>query len=799
MRLALLAFVAGSWWLQQLPALPPVWLAAGIPLAVLAAFASRCRYPWVAKCSWIVCACLCGFCWAAWRADVRLAEQLAPEWEGQDIVVKGAVASLPSRLERGVRFQFDVMASDPPNAVPSKIALTWYENDPPVPGEQWQLRVRLRRPHGTANPYTFDYEYWLLEQGIRASGYVRAGPDNQRLPDGDMRASWQIERWRDAVRRHLLAAAPEGGRYNGVLVALVIGDQRGIPAADWQMFTRTGIGHLISISGLHITMIASLFAAIAMWLWRHSFGLARWLRAPLPLRLPAQHVAALAGVLAAFVYCLLAGMQVPAQRTLIMLAVVALAYLCGRSGTPVHVLAWAAALVTLIDPWAVQSAGFWLSFGAVAVIFLSNHVRRAPHQGMAPPWGLHRLLPAARLQWAITVGLVPLTLLLFQQVSVASPLANAIAIPVVSFIVTPLALLGAALPMPSAMWVLWLAHTVMAGLGFGLEWIAGQSWAVWQAAHPPLWAFLSGTVGVGLLLAPGGLPSWALRVHACVLLLPLCFARAPRPGHGEFFLTALDVGQGTAVVLETARHRLLYDTGPAYGSGSGAGDRVIVPYLRGLGAGRLDRVVISHEDSDHTGGAAAVLDAVPVSTFQAALPADHSLWGHAALRKAAVRVCHVGDSWVWDGVRFEMLHPAREDAQRPDIASNARSCVLRISNGHHTALLTGDIGVAQEAAITSRMPPDKLLANILLVPHHGSATSSGSDFLRSVAPALAIFQMGYRNRYGHPQRDVWARYERLGIARLRSDDDGAVAVKTNGPLLHVEAWREAHARYWRAR
>lgn len=807
MRGLLAAFIAGTWWLQQQQALSLVWPAGLCAACGMTAWLCRRHYRPVTIVAWTCCAFLGGQAWAALRADIRLADRLDPAWEGRDVVVQGAVASLPTPFERGVRFQFDVLASTPPGVVPQRLALTRYDAPdaaastmlaPLVPGDRWQLRLRLRQPVGSANPHTFDYEYWLLEQGVRATGYVRAGPDNRRLSEAGMRVGWRIERWRDAVRRHVLASMPAEAPYAGVLVALVVGDQRGIDAADWNMFNRTGIGHLISISGLHITMIASLFGVVVAWLWRYSFGLGRWLHRPLPLRWPARSAGIVAGMVAATLYCLLAGMQVPAQRTLIMLTVVGLGFLAGRGSHRGHVLGWAAVLVVLADPWAVCAAGFWLSFGAVALIFLMHPVQYAPAWGTRMPRRWTGVAAAARLQWVLTVGLVPLTLLLFQQVSVVSPLANAVAIPVVSFIVTPLALLGAALPEPVAMLLLAAAHTVFAWLVVILAWLGTQPWAVWQAAAPPAWAVLAGMAGVTLWLVPGGVASWPLRVHACVLLLPLCLVRAPRPAHGEWRITALDVGQGTAVLVETAQHRLLYDAGPAYGASS-AGERVIAPYLRGLGAAHLDRLVISHEDSDHVGGAPAVLDAVHVSRLQAALPAGHMLWQTATQQGTATTVCAAGQHWEWDGVRFEILHPAPGDGQRETLASNARSCVLRVANIRHAALLTGDIGLAEELQIIGRSIPGHLLADILLVPHHGSGTSSGSRFLEAVAPSLAIFQMGYRNRYGHPRADVWARYGAYGVQRLRTDRAGAVMVDSAGPLLEVSAWRDIAPRYWHVR
>jgi competence protein ComEC len=393
---------------------------------------------------------LLGYAWAALLAHHALAQQLAPTDEGRDITVIGIVDSLPYRFEQGLRFNLLVERTETPGTtVPPRIALSWYadrrneDNKPQtlMPGERWRLTVRLQRPHGNANPGGFDYEAWLLEQGVRATGYVRAEVTNARLDAFVPRFGTLVERTRAILRDRILDALRDK-QYAGVIVALVIGDQRGIDQSDWQVFTRTGIGHLISISGLHITMIAGLTALAASSLWRRSF----FTDAQLPLRLPAQKVAALVGALTALLYVLLAGFGVPAQRTLYMLSVVALALWTGRLSSVTHVLCAALGVVLLFDPWAVLWPGFWLSFGAVAVILFGGHGRIGPRETGFKA----NLTMAGQTQWSVTLGLVPLTMLLFGQVSLVSPLANAVAIPLVSFIVTPLALLGSLSPDPLA-------------------------------------------------------------------------------------------------------------------------------------------------------------------------------------------------------------------------------------------------------------------------------------------------------------------------------------------------------------
>ncbi|MBO4120119.1 DNA internalization-related competence protein ComEC/Rec2 [Cupriavidus gilardii] len=846
MRLTLCAFVAGCWLVQQLPALPAASLSLGAALAglgVLLALSPLAEHrsrsaaaplhssPLVFRArllTTVLAAAMLGAAWAAWRAERRLAERLVADLEGVTLSLTGVVSSLPTGNGngsgngngQGMRFHFTVDGKRPVG-LPALLSLGWQQAPPDLlPGTRLALTVRLKRPHGLANPHGFDYEYWLLQRGIGATGYVLASRPAAQVP---LRPAWRIARWRARMRARMLAAMPPDAPFAGVLVALAIGDQSGIAAEQWRWFTRTGIGHLVSISGLHITMVSGLAGALARALWRRSFGVGRWLRRPLPLRCPAQRAAALVAVAAALAYGLLSGMEVPAQRTVAMVSVAALALWWQRRPPASLVLAWAAAVALALDPWAVRAAGFWLSFGAVAAIFLAASQRTVAAPGHDPSrrsarqarWhGLRRhLAEAVRTQWAVTVGLLPPTLLLFQQVSVVSPLANALAIPLVSLLVTPLALgaallavwpadwpFGAAVAMMAAL-LLTLAHQAMAWLAAVLVRLAAPNWAVWQAARPDTVELALAMLGTAVLLAPRAF-GWGWRVHGVVLLIPmLSSGRAPLPA-AAFRATALDVGQGAAVLIETRSHRLLYDTGPAYGPADSprpsAGERVVVPFLRAIGVHALDALVISHEDADHAGGARDVMAALPVRRMWASLPRGHPLWQlPPGVAPDVGEVCAAGIAWQWDGVRFELLHPLPGQGDDAAIGSNARSCVLRISSPHAAMLLAGDIDRDAELAMVGRLPPDALRADLLLVPHHGSRTSSSDEWLDAVAPTAAVFQLGYRNRYRHPHAQVWARYGRRGIARYRSDRTGAVELLADRNGIAIASFRQQARRYWR--
>ncbi len=791
------------------------------------------------------------------------AHNIDPALEGQDLDVVGVVQAMPQRQDLGWRFRFRIEqawrleASGAHHAlqvdadVPAQVVLGWYGQEgmhdsgwnlsalpePVKPGERWRLRVRLKAPHGHLNPRGFDYELWLWEQGIRASGYVRnraKDPAPQRLG-----STWAhpIEAWRQSVRDRLLTqlsppgSDAEAARRAGVVAALVTGDQAAIERSDWDVFRATGVSHLMSISGLHVTMFAWLASALVGWLWRRSAlwgfdGALRW---------PATHVGAWSGLVLATLYALFSGWGVPAQRTLLMLGVVLVLRLSVRHWHGALVWLTACAVVLGWDPWALLQPGFWLSFVAVGVLMAYapsasgtvNPNPGAPQRGAqdAPTWRVaagpapdeHRrgawaqavlaghlwqrmmalgskLLTLAREQATVTLALAPLTLLFFGQVSLVGLLANLLAIPWVTLVVTPLAMLGVGVPVA---WYVaaWSLQPLQAVLG----WLATWPMATWSSAVPPWGLALLALVGaVGLVLR---LPlSWKL---LCLpLLWPVLFWSSPRPAPGSFELLAADVGQGNAVLVRTATHSLLYDAGPRYSAESDAGHRVLVPLLAQMGE-RIDTLMLSHRDSDHTGGAAAVMAMQPQAALWSSLEDEHGLH---ALRPGWTR-CQAGQAWVWDGVRFEVLNPPAQldlsasDAE-PGLSKTLRnprpnevSCVLRISNAQASVLLPGDIEWAQEQALlTKGLSP----VDVLLVPHHGSKTSSSLPFLQALQPQLALVQAGYRNRFGHPAPEVVARYQGLGIPLVESTHCGALTWRSEAPN-QVQCERIQSRRYWHHR
>ena len=789
-----------------------------------------------------------------WRADGRLADRLAPALEGQDLLVTGVVASLPQVGPSGLRFRFEVeqavALADPqrqPVTLPPLLALGWYNNfhddvllDDPRnslrAGQRWRLPLRLKQPHGALNPDGFDVELQWFEQGLGATGYVRVarnaapGAAAQWLADG---AGYPVDRLRQTVRDAIQRQVPDP-RSAGVLAALAVGDQGAIERADWEVFRQTGIAHLVSISGVHVTMFAWAAGLAVSRVWRRSRRAMHWLPAPAAGRW--------LGLVAATGYAVLAGWGVPAQRTVIMLLAAGLLRACGQRWPWPLVLLGAAVVVTLIDPWALLQPGFWLSFMAVGLLMASEPASgrppASPPRSAAPaaaqaspatgrPWGG----PGGRLggrlgghlsdhlrgQVLATLGLAPLSLVFFQQLSVVGFLANLVAIPLVTLLITPLALLGMLVPL------LWTAAAgLVQALVWGLGHLAQWPFAVYSAPVAPVWALACGLAGAVL----GSLPlPWQLRWLAVPLVLPLLWPAVQRPAPGTFELLAADIGQGTAVLVRTHGHLLVYDTGPQYTVDTDAGQRVLLPLLHARGEPRIDLLLLSHRDTDHVGGAASVLAGHPVAALRSTLEPGHPLLQQAARRGVPHTGCAAGQGWDWDGVHFALLHPLPADlpgagpegaAAAATLKPNALSCVLRVVDGQgRSALLTGDIELPQEAALLQRLaaarvssPPSTaasgassgmadqaaatLASTVLMVPHHGSRTSSSAAFLDAVQPRTAVVQAGYRSRYGHPAADVVARYTDRGINVVRSDQCGAWQWQDGAS----RCTRQVRRRYW---
>lgn len=764
-----LAVLAGAVLVQSLPALPPRWLdwlllASG--LAAVAVFWAR-RWPaWL----WLPALLLAAAGWTAWRADLALAARLPHTLEKQDIVVTGTVIGLPERRLDSTHFEFSVSGASHRGhalALRGVLRLSWYGSrgrSPPAiaPCSRWHLRVRMKRPHGLLNPGGQDFERSELQQGIVATGYVRPDPGNRLLATGMC-----VDGLRARIGQAVTAALPDHAHAARLLRALSVGDERALDERDWQVVRATGISHLIAISGFHVGL-AAVFGALLV-------RLAWWLLPALGLRLARPLAEAAVAFPAALAYGALAGFGLPTTRTLVMIAVVAGWRLLRRGGGFGGGFGLALLAIVVVDPLAVLSAGFWLSFAGVALLAWTLS-RRPGWRGQLREIGIAPLL--------MTLALLPLTVWFFGQASLVGPLANLVAVPLVSFVIVPFDLAACALlfcwPAAGAA----LLH-VCAYLVDGL-WGLLTALAAWPAAMqylptPSLAAFALACVGAAWLLAPRGVPA---RVLGALLLLPLCWPFARPPASGAFRATVVDVGQGLSVLVRTRGHALLVDAGARYPSGFDLGAAAVVPTLHALGVTHLDRLIISHGDNDHAGGAVSVL---------AAFPGTPAWGGEPARGPVPMRQCHAGQHWRWDGVDFRVLRPPVPVVRH----GNDAGCVLLVSGSGGRLLLPADTSAKVEPAIAAAVPRGPPL--VLVVPHHGSKTSSSLGYLEALDPMLAIASAGYMNGYHHPAPVVVARYRRLGIPLLDTPDSGAVRIafplQAAPRVLSRERLRQA--RYWR--
>ncbi|HEX7388028.1 MAG TPA: DNA internalization-related competence protein ComEC/Rec2 [Castellaniella sp.] len=809
--LGLLVVVAcgalGSWCARIRPHVAWQWLL-GLPMAACAGFAVT-----------VLC------------AQHRLAQGLDDGNVDRVSRVVLRIESLPKLQPDRVSFVARVLQAHP-SGVPDVIRVSWPASgwrspysearaaNPPFPtlhaGQVWRMALVLRPVQAAQNLHAFDYERHVFAAGIRAQATVRGQPELLEIQPWHS-LSIVAERARHEVR---VAMAPylEGLRYGAVLRALAIGDQDGVDDADWQVFNRSGLTHLVSISGSHITMLAGLGALCMAAAWRRL----RWKGRSLVERWPVRRAAACAALVVAWLYCLLAGWEVPAQRTFMMLAVVAGAQALQLRLTGSRVLSLAAVVVLALDPWAVLASGFWLSFMAVAVLLavgIDGSAIRPTATEPAAAVGrftriLHGLKLAARLQWGVTWALAPALAWLFHEISLVSPFANAYGIPVIEMVVTPISLLLAAAALVPGLHAVatglaTVAHTALTWMMQPTEWLA--SLPTISVPAGPAWLYLLACVGAGVALWPrrGGQHSGPARTclryraWAWLALLPMAFWRPATPAEGEWDLYALDVGQGSALLVRTSRHAVLFDAGARHARDSDEGARTIVPALRALGLQRLDALVVSHADLDHAGGVRSVLAGAQVEQTFSSFDLVH--WSARESRQLeapdtpsalAMSPCVAGSHWRIDGVSFEFLWPLDVQAVRPSRQANNASCVLRVRGAHHSVLLTGDIEAAAEARLVERgLTP----VDVVVAAHHGSRTSSSAAFVNAVAARHVIMQVGRWNRHGHPNEAVLSRWERAGAAIWRTDWQGGVNAQSRAKGLTMYSVLESSRRYWHGR
>jgi len=755
----ILSFFAGILLALQLAEVPNAfWLYSLVPGALI-------YYKW--PITRLPLAFIGGFLWVVIHAQINFNNAFDVSLAKKPVLVEGVVSSLPEKNKRNVRFNLQVQKlslNGEVKAHPKQIRLSWYGAYENIqPGETWRLLVSLKPPSGMLNPGAFDYERWLLEQGIQATGYVKKSEKNQRLL---ATAGISANRLRYALKSRLESTLPEG-ELRGVILALLIGDRSQIEESQWQVLTATGTNHLVAISGLHIGLVAGAAFFIFRFLFRRS---RKFL-----LYLPAHKAAAFAALCAAFFYAMLAGFAIPTQRALIMTAVVMLGMLINRRFAYTKILSAALLLVILLDPFSVLSTGFWLSFLAVGAILYTMQSRISP-KGLWWHWG--------RVQWVVFLALIPVLLFAFQTFSVISPIANFIAVPWVSFLVVPFVLLAGVLsfmPMVSD-GLFWLAHESLLILWKLLTFFAELPLAQWQQFTPVSWTLLPAMLGILLILAPRGFPG---RYLAIIFLLPLFLIKPPAPKEGEAWFTLLDVGQGLSAVVRTKNHTLVFDTGPRFSETFDTGEAVVAPFLRQAAVQEIDTLIISHGDNDHIGGMHSLLQQFEVNQLLTSVK-------HKINHKQTEQ-CLSGQSWHWDGIDFRLLHPSEVSDRQSE---NNASCVLQVSNKQSAILLTGDIEKAAEKFLIKQWQTD-LQSQILVAPHHGSNTSSTQAFIEMVKPQLVLFPAGYLNRFGFPKTKVLERYYPTGAKLMSTGDAGAISIRLQQTgFSQPQAYRMTERRFW---
>ena len=716
-----------------------------------------------------------GFLWAVLRAHLIVDVSLPDQLQQQDLLVTGVITSIPQNDSHKQRFDFvieNALFKQKVIKLPAKVRLSYYHKKLYKPdymfkaAQRWQFWIRLKQPHGFMNPGGFDYEGWLYQQHIRATGYIKINDAKKQFATQLNNRDWLYSLL--SLRQKLfdkLSQVTDKTSFSGVLIALALGERSGISQQQWEIFRSTGTSHLVAISGLHIGMLAGFAFIVWLRFWPFIGNASLYLAAP--------RAAAMGAMVVALIYAALSGFAIPAQRALIMLLVVMLALNQRHRVNSVRVVAIALLSVMLFDPLAVLSPGFWLSFAAVGIIIMAA-VGRLHITKSWLHWG--------RLQWRISLVLLPLLLYLFQQASLISPLANLIAIPLVSFIVVPLVFLGTlfSIIMPNVADALFaLTDSIISLLWWCLSHLEEIPLSQWFSAKPAVIELLLSMIGISLITSPKGWPGKYLGIF---LVLPLVWPENSLLNNGEAEVTVLDVGQGLSVVVRTSKHTLIYDTGPQFNHEFDTGAAVVVPFLRQKKVKNIDMLILSHQDNDHRGGFHSILQAVQPKRIL-------SSYGEPGSDQ-----CLKGESWVWDEIEFEILNPAKDSRHNKH---NNDSCVIHIRSAKQSVLLTGDIEQPAEEKLV-RDYEDKLQSNYLVSPHHGSKTSSSRHFLQAVQPDLIVIPVGYKNRYRMPHSVVTKRYQDMKIPYFKTSSSGAVTLRLGqkSSILKPLLYRESMRKYW---
>ncbi|MYG95485.1 MAG: DNA internalization-related competence protein ComEC/Rec2 [Gammaproteobacteria bacterium] len=766
MRAGLIAYIAGLT-LASLTPRPEV--STGVVLAAVAV--SMC---WAAsrssgfrrKTTVLAAAALLGFAWHLVWAGSRLDAQLAPELEGRDMLVGGIVRGLPRRFDEIQQFTFEIRQSDS-GLEGRKVLLNHYGEEEILAGKAYRFEVRMNRPRGLANPGVFDYEAWLFQRGIAARGYVRGHVE--AAPE--LGTAW-LDSLRASLKSEILRLARDPATA-GIIVALALGDDSGLTDDQWELFRQTGTNHLFVISGLHIGLICLLAYGITL------FTVKRF--PTLMLLAPAQKIALLPALAAACAYGSISGFGLPAQRALVMAAVFMLASLFNIKQPASLRFLLAMAVVLTLNPLSFLGMGFWLSFLAVAALLLAQRPDTRPTGPTT--W----LMASLRPQLAVAAGLLVPLLFWMGEVSLLGPLVNIPAIPLVGFCVVPLCLLAAcSIPFSETLAetllqpATWLLQLLLWSLENAVA--LSSDIAILDRDAPATLTLALLAAGSLLALMPKGFPG---RQLTPLLMLPLLFTPAKATREDLLRLHILDVGQGLAIIVQTRRHTLLYDTGASFSPDASMGDRVVLPVLKKMNTPKLDAVILSHSDDDHSGGFQAIAKTLPIDRLYSSFKVPQAT--------SPTYTCRNYINWHWDNVNFRFLHP-----NTPQENDNDNSCVLQIQAGNFTAILPGDIESTVERNLAATLR-EELRSNLLIAAHHGSNTSSSWPFLKMTNPNYIVFAAGYRNSFGHPSPRVLERSAAFTRNLLNTSTEGMISfvLPKPGAKVQVSGFRTDHPRYWR--
>ncbi|SFV65307.1 DNA internalization-related competence protein ComEC/Rec2 [hydrothermal vent metagenome] len=690
-----------------------------------------------------------GWFWMGLNSYLVLGNKVDNNYFNKEILIEGVVVNLPKKQSYKSSFNFKVE-----KPFQAKIKLSWYQKNHLKAGDRWQLLVKLKQNNGFQNPAGFDYEKWLFSQKINATGYVKKSVKNQFI-----NSTYSLNTWRGKIREKVLNNIKDL-KYSGVLLALILGDRSYINSRDWQIFTQTNTSHLTVISGLHIGLIAGLI----FFLFRLFYSFCH----RCCLKIPAQVFSSFWAIVFAFIYALLADFSVPTQRAFVMVLVFFSSYLLRRFDSRWRLYSMALIIVLLIDPLSVLTVGFWLSFGIVFAIIYGLHLTKNKN------W----LFRVFFVQFFISLVSIPLLLFFFQSISLSSPIANLIAVPIVSVIVLPLVLLASLLLFLGGDFLATIlfkfSNDVLANLMLFLEFLQGLDFNIISFPQVSLLESILLMIALLVLFLPRGLK---VRRFGFIILIIIIFNLNNTISQKNLKVVVLDVGQSLAIIVEINNKTLVFDTGFSSRSGFNIADSVILPYLQSQNIKKIDKLVISHLDNDHFGG---------FQFLKKQLSIDEVLTSEPQFIPDS-KLCVSGDNWDWDKIHFEFLHPNKNSIFK----RNNKACVLKISNSRHSILLTSDIEKKAESELLTK----DLSSTILLVPHHGSLTSSSMDFVKAVSPSIAIVSTGFNNRFSFPKQEVFRRYQSQNIQFFDTKCSGAIEINFTDEIK-IKEYRFENQKYW---